>query len=218
MATYLNIINQVMVKLREPNVTSVSENEYSAMVGALVNETKREVEDAWRWISLRETIAVNTVIGTSEYSITGAGKRFRLQDPLTSVYNQTNTAYLTKSNAQVAKRAALEDTNTGAPCTYYFEGFDSSEDPKVTLHRTPDAVYVINFNVVVPQVSLVSDSDILQCPDWPVILGTYAKAIAERGEDDGRSHGEAMSRFGNALSDAISFDESLTQDEGTWYA
>ena len=69
-----------------------------------------------------------------------------------------------------------------------------------------------------PQVSLVSDSDILQCPDWPVILGTYAKAIAERGEDDGRSHGEAMSRFGNALSDAISFDESLTQDEGTWYA
>ena len=218
MATYLSIINQVLVKLREPQVAAPNENEYSALVGALVNETKREVEDAWRWTALRQTIPVNTVGGTSQYSITGAGKRFRLQDPLASVYDSTNKAYLTKGNAQVMKRNALEDAEAGIPDSYYFEGFDVSDDPQVTLHRTPNGVYAINFNLVVTQADLTAAGDTVDVPDWPVILGTYAKAIAERGEDDGRSHGEALNKYGFALSDAISIDESLTLDEATWYA
>jgi hypothetical protein len=217
MATYLNIINQVLVKLREPEVTAPSENDYSAMIGALVNETKREVEDAWRWTSLRQTIAIDTVDGTSTYAITGAGMRFRLQDPLTSIYNATNKHYLTKSNAQVIKKNKLENTSEGIPSAYYFEGFDTSGDPKVVLHRTPDGVYTINYNLVVPQVDLSSGSDTLDTPIWPIVLGTYAKAIAERGEDDGRAHGEALNKYGFALSDSIAIDESLTSDEVTWH-
>ena len=218
MATYLELINQVLVKLREPVVASPSENEYSAMVGALVNETKREVEDAWRWVALRQTIAIPTVAAQGEYSITGAGKRFRLQDPLNSVYDATNKLYLKKVNAQVLKQRAIENLSNGTPNSYYFEGFDSSGDPKVTLDRVPDGIYTINFNLVVPQVDLSAAADALDAPEWPVVLGTYAKAIAERGEDDGRAHGEALNKYGNALSDAIAFDESLTRDEATWYA
>ena len=218
MATYLSIINQVLVKLREPQVASPSESTYSALIGGMVNETKREVEDAWRWTSLRQTIPVVTVNGTSQYSVTGAGKRFRLQSPKFSVYDATNKTHLTKTSSQVMKQNLIEDTLVGFPCAYYFEGFDINGDPKVNLYRIPNDAYTINFNIVVAQEDLSLGTEGLDVPDWPVMLGAYAKAIAERGEDDGRAHGEALTKYTLALSDAIAIDEALTDDEVTWNA
>ena len=45
--TYLDLVNDVLVRLREAQVTSVSQNGYSSLIGALVNDAKRETEDAW---------------------------------------------------------------------------------------------------------------------------------------------------------------------------
>lgn len=216
MATYTSLINSVLTRLREDNVSGPSESSYALLMGEFVNETKREVEDAWKWTALRETISVNTVASTAEYSLTGAGERWKLQDPKHSVYNSTDLSYLRKANAAWVKRAALENTAEAAPVYYYFEGVDASGDPQVTFHGVPDGIYAIDFNVVVPQDDFTLGTEVLSVPAWPIILGAYAKAIAERGEDSGRSHGEALSKYAASLSDAVAIDVSRTEDEDTW--
>ena len=44
--TYLQLVNAVMRRLRESEVTSVSQNTYSALIGELVNQSKRYIENA----------------------------------------------------------------------------------------------------------------------------------------------------------------------------
>ena len=67
--TYLDLVNDVLVRLREAQVSSVSQNGYSSLVGALVNDAKREVEDAWNWDVLRDTVSFTTQQGTFNYNI-----------------------------------------------------------------------------------------------------------------------------------------------------
>ena len=43
--TYLTIVNEVLRRLREEQVSSVTQNTYSNMVGAFVNDAKQIVED-----------------------------------------------------------------------------------------------------------------------------------------------------------------------------
>jgi hypothetical protein len=218
MATYTSIINSVLRRLRESTVAAPTSSDYALLIGEFVNETKREVEDAWKWTALRTTIPLTTANGTSQYSITGAGDRFKLQDPTHSVYNATTLARLLPQKSQWLKEQALLNTSVQEPAYYYIEGKDGSGDPYINFYSTPDAVYTINVDLVLPQASFSVGTEVLSVPEWPVVLGTYAKAIAERGEDNGKTHGEALNKFGFALSDAVAMDESLTTGETTWYA
>jgi hypothetical protein len=44
--TYLELVNDVLVRLRETTVSSVSETSYSSLIGKFVNDAKRQIEDA----------------------------------------------------------------------------------------------------------------------------------------------------------------------------
>ena len=57
---FLDATNQVLRRLRERTVGSVTENDYSILVGILLNDAKDEVEAAWNWSGLRNTITVTT--------------------------------------------------------------------------------------------------------------------------------------------------------------
>lgn len=203
--------------MREGSVSGPNDTEYSLLVGEFVNESKREVEDAYKWNALRSTVAVVTEDGTSSYSITGAGKRFKLQDPTHSVYNATSKSRVYKQNSQWMKERILGNVDTGQPVYYYLEGIDGNGDPKVYFYSTPDGIYTINFELVIPQDDFSTGIEELSVPEWPVILGAYAKAIAERGEDNGRTSGEAMNSFITALSDAIAIDQALSTGEDEWF-
>ena len=58
--TYLNIVNNVLRRMREEEVSSIQENTYAKMVGDFVNDAKRTVEDAWDWSALRTTLTITT--------------------------------------------------------------------------------------------------------------------------------------------------------------
>ncbi len=217
MATYTSIINSVLRRMRESEVAGPASTSYAALVGDFVNETKREVEDTWKWTSLRQQIPISTVSGEDTVTITGAGERFKLQDAQFSVYDSTSKAYLTKQNSVYLTLALADDATLGVPEHYIFEGIDASDDPIVKLYRTPDGVYVLNFNLIVPQADFTVGTEVVKAPHFPIYLGAVAKAIAERGEDNGQTSGEAQARYQLALSDAIAMDESRTTDETTWY-
>ena len=217
MATFTNLINSTLKKLRESEVAGPTTNAYAAMIGEFINDTKREVEDAWNWTALRTTIPISTVGGTQQYAVTGAGKRFRLQDPKRSVYDVTNSHRLLPQPSAWVKEKLLINPNQQAPSYYYFEGFDGSEDPYVNFYAIPDAVYTINFDLIVPQDDFSIGTETLSVPSHPVILGAYAKALAERGEDNGKTHGEAIAAYGMALADTIAIDVSRTVGELDWH-
>ena len=52
--------------------------------------------------------------------------------------------------------------------------------------------------------------------EYPVLLGAWAKAISERGEDGGQNTSEAYQLYSYALNDAISQDAHIAQDEIIW--
>lgn len=212
-------MNKVMRRLRENEVASVSQDSYSKLIGEFINETKREVEDAWNWVLLRSTIQVTTASSTFRYTLTGAGNRFRLlKDSMgnPSVFNDTDDYFL----RQIPSRKMTElhngdDNQLSSPVYFDFNG-SSGGDPDVDLWPIPDGAYNINFDLVIPQDDLSADGDTITVPEWPVILGTYAKALAERGEDGGFMYAEAESRYQSALADAIALDAANLPYETVW--
>ena len=62
--TYLELVNDVLVRLRETAVSTVSETSYSALIGKFVNDAKRQIEDAFAWNVLGRTITLSTTSGT----------------------------------------------------------------------------------------------------------------------------------------------------------
>ena len=53
--TYLNLVNNVLRRLREDEVTTVAANTYSKMASDFINDAKELVETAWDW-SATETL------------------------------------------------------------------------------------------------------------------------------------------------------------------
>ena len=67
--TYIEIVNSVLVRLREEKVDTVNESEYSSLIGQLVNVAKRDVENAYNWEALRNTIHLVTEADTFHYEL-----------------------------------------------------------------------------------------------------------------------------------------------------
>jgi len=212
--TYLQIINAVLRRLRETEVTDVDETDYSKLIGEYVNSVKKEVESAWDWNALRTTLTLNTVASTFNYTLIGSGSRFRLSD----VVNDTSNYMMQPRSAQwMNQRFLTVDQQLSTPSFYSFNGVDSNQDSAVDLYPIPDGVYTLRFNVTIPQDDLVSNTDTLLIPSEPVIQGTLARAISERGEDGGRLSNDQYLLYRSALADEIAIEAGRFSDETIWY-
>ena len=71
----------------------------------------------------------------------------------------------------------------GTPDYYTVTGIDSSTGELIVEFDTvPNAAYNITFRVVNPQDDLTQSTTVIKAPHQPIILGAWARAIAERGE------------------------------------
>ena len=212
--TYLQIINAVLRRLRETEVTDVNETDYSKLIGEYVNSVKKEVEAAWDWNALRTTLTLNTEDGVFNYTLLGSGSRFRVSD----VVNDTSNYMLQQKGAAWMNRRFLTvDTQRSTPSFYSFNGVDSNLDSAVDLYPVPDGVYTLRFNVTIPQDDLADNTDTLQIPSEPVIQGTLARAISERGEDGGRLSNDQYILYRSAMADEIAIEAGRFSDETVWY-
>lgn len=214
MATYLQTVNNVLKRLREPTVSSVDAGSaYAAMIGIMVNDAKREVEDALDWNCLSQTITVNTVADTYNYTLTGSGTRFRVIDILNDSKDfEMRSAPTTWMN----KQFLLTNYQKDSPIYYNFNGVNSSGDTQVDVFPVPNAVETLRFNLVVPQATLTDDSTRILVPAHLVEMLAYAKAIAERGEDGGNLSSEAFALYRSALSNEIAIERNHYEDEMNW--
>ena len=213
--TYLELVNDVLVRLREETVSTVSETTYSSLIGKFVNDAKRAIEDAYEWNILGTTVVVSTVAGTSSYSLTGAGQKFRVQDVINDTANNgmTNIPF-----ANMNRFLNFGNPSNATPTYYAFDGVDASYDTKVTLFPVPDGVYSLKFSLIVPQATLSSDSTVVLMPSELIVQNAYARALVERGEDGGLSSSEAYLLYKSMLSDYIAMEATRYPEFGTFEA
>jgi hypothetical protein len=212
---YISLVNDVLARLRESEVSSVNDNAYSKMIGKFVNDAKRNVEDAYNWNALYDTLTAVTTNDIFNYVLVGSGQRFRVID----VLNDTSDIELREASTRwMNQQFLLNPTQKGTPDYYNFNGVDVNGDTQVDLFPIPNGVYNVRFNVVLPQPIMTTDATVLKVPYEPVVFLAYAKALAERGEDGGLASSEAYGLYKTSLADAIALESGRYGEESAWRA
>lgn len=201
--TYLELINDVLIRLRETTVATSNQTSYSTLIGKFVNDAKRQVEDSYGWNVLGQTVTISTTAGTYIYSMTGAGQKFQVMDAIniTSNVGLRNISFVEMNRFQNFVPAI-----SAIPEYYSFDGVDGNGDTKVVLYARPDNVYTLAFALTVPQAPLSSDSTSVLVPDVLVAQNAFARALVERGEDGGLASSEAYQLYRSMLSDYIALE------------
>jgi len=211
--TYLELVNAVMRRLREDEVTTVDESDYSKLIGDFINDAKRLVEDAWDWTALRATHTITTVSGTPTYILTDFGTRGKVNQ----VLNETDNLVVRYESLPRIRELNLGTNDASGTINYYtIDGVDGNGDIKVRLYQTPNAVKTLTVYGVKRPVDLSSDSDQLLVPESPVVNWAYAYALRERGETGGESGSEQAIFAQNDLATAISLDSQYHPEELIW--
>jgi hypothetical protein len=200
--TYLQLVNSVLRKLREDEVTTVNENDYSKLIGDFINDSVSYIESSWDWSSLRDTIIINTIASQDTYSLTDFGIRSEVM----SVYNVTNKYELTSRTKGYIVDKQYTTDYTSAPRSFALNGTDANNDTKIVLYPTPDKAYTIEANVVLRDTSLSADDDSTKLPSLPIVQLAFAYALRERGETGGQSASEQVIIAQQDLSNAIALD------------
>jgi len=213
--TYLQLINDVLIRLRETQVSSSAETTYSTLIGRFVNDAKRQVEDAYGWNVLGQTVTITTAPGTYIYPMTGAGQKFQVQDAINTT---SNIGLQNLRFVEMNRYQNLVPTTNGLPQYYSFDGVDGNGDTKVVLFPRPDGVYNIPFSLTVPQAPLTADNSLVLVPDVLVVQNAYARALVERGEDGGLNSSEAYQLYRGMLADYIALEATRFPEQQEFIA
>jgi hypothetical protein len=101
---------------------------------------------------------------------------------------------------------------------YTVQGVDTNGDLKVKFWPVPDAVYSLRFSLIVPENDVSADSDTTLLNKEPIILGAYARALVERGEDGGLNSSEAYAMFKSSMADMIALELARSPENDSFTA
>jgi hypothetical protein len=208
-------VNDVLVRLREPTVSTVAENTLSTLVGKFVNDAKRECSDAYDWDAFNTAITITTTASQyTGYSLTGAGTRFRV----INVLDITDYGSLLPSTVNEIERRVFSTASpqNADPSEYAFKGVDSNGDSQVMLWPIPIKTSNIRFSLVVPETDMTADADTTKLAKEPIVLGALARALVERGEDGGLSSSECYALAKKALADVIAIELARSPENDAW--
>jgi hypothetical protein len=215
--TFLSLVNDVLVRLRESTVQTVDQTSYSALIGKYVNDAKRQVADAYDWDAFNQAVTVTTVAGqVGNYSLTGAGTRFKTMDVIntTRYYQMTPLAHDQHDIFYYTVPTPIQNL----PMYFTVQGVDTNGDLKVKFWPVPDGVYDIRFSLIVPESDFSADADTTLLNKEPIILGAYARALVERGEDGGLSSSEAYAMFKSSMADMIALELARSPENDSFTA
>jgi hypothetical protein len=213
---YLDLTNEVLVRLREPEASSVSDNAYVKLIARYINDAKTQVENAYNWNCLSNTLTATTQASIFSYALTDSGQRFRVID----VLNDTTNTYVRNISTTEMNKLFLMAAGvaSGPPVYYNFNGTDNNGDTLIDFYPAPDTVYQIRVNIIQPQPDLAANADQMLVPREAVILAALARAQAERGEDGGVQSAETYALFKQSLADAIALESGRYIEDSEWVA
>ena len=213
--TYLSLMNSVLRRLREDEVSEVTQTTYSKMVGDYINDAKTLVQDSHDWSTLRKTVIVPTVENTTEYSLTGAGERVKLY----SAINDTSNFFMHYETPNWFSNAYyISGEVSGTPDSYTFSGVDDDDDTRVRVFPKPSGVFSLRFDVCSREPDLTADASSTVLPAMPIIHQAVALLARERGETGGTTAQDYFLIAERHLSDAIALDAYKNPEEFIWSA
>lgn len=211
--TYLDLVNNTLRRLREDTVASVSDTDYSSLIGIFVNDAIRYVESAWDWSVLRTIVTVNTVAGTNLYSLSDFGVR----SEILYVHDETNNRVIQQESLQRIRELNLGTDNAQGTVQYYaIEGVDSNQDAQIRLYQTPNSATELSVYGVKRDNVLSNDTDVTNLPAPIIEQFAFAYALRERGETGGQSAGEQVALAQADLTNAVALEANLRPEEVIW--
>jgi hypothetical protein len=194
--TKLQVVNEVLERLRENTVATSSSTLYATLVAKTLNSVKTEIEQSWSWLNLRDTYVITATPNTTSYALTGSGQYAQVLD----AWNSTTNRELNRSNYKEMNKRFFGATTVGTgPVTDYLPvGIDSNADLQIDFWPNPSSTNVLRVNVYAPQADPTSDSTVIIVPAQILIEGMVAYLLIERGEDNGTT-GKAQQEYYRAL-------------------
>lgn len=225
--TYLQLVNDVLGRLREDPVTTVSQTTYSALIGAWVNDAKRLVEDAWNWQTLETAVPVAILPSTTFYIISSLNERSRLMFAPTPNSNIPLAWDITTGDKfqliyrpykWIITQRALQNIpqNQEKPIIFGIHKGPAS-GVIVELMETPTANRTWSLRFIDPQDDLSIDSDVINVPYAPVVQIALDYALNERGEEIGEPGTTVQQKAMTHIYNAVSLD-AIEQDGATTWA
>ena len=200
---------------------------YHKLIGELVNDAKKNVESYHDWNALRETFNVRLRDGNMQYTLgdalRGSGVSFKVLD----VRNKSTGTQLEQVHNEWINDRMFPTSRvaTGEPTKYAFNGISQAAvgrepDFNIDFYPVPDSSannQIVAVNIVGAQKELKEASQVLRVPSQPVILGAWARAIAERGEDGGTQYSAIAAEARDSLLQAVQLDAGNFEYERDWY-
>jgi hypothetical protein len=219
-STALQLVNKILVELRESTVSDFSAN-YTVFVLQKLNQAKREVEDACPWDALRTVVTFPTVSGTETYNLGTGGvgtggttneRSYLVKDEYgrEMVYDTTSKTQLSLMGAEYHRSLSQLAQMSNAP-PGPFSLNRSASGYTMRLYPKPNGVYTITSTWIIPQPDFSSTATTISVPEAPVWLLAAAYCAAERGDGLGERAADLRAQAQQALSDAMQFGRDMNE-------
>ena len=233
--TYLELVNEVLVRMREDEVTSVNDPDndpQQKLACKYVQDAHRRVADSHTWNAHRRIWLVDLVHGVSRYVLPDTPQG-------SAIYSVARLKPVQQLLEVNARKFAQFQPNQGSP--QYFSPMTTVDGAlELQVYPTPDnthsstgdintytvarfgeagfssgqkALTVTGYAKPLP---LKSDGDVIQMPNAPVMDYALAFAHSERGEAGGRAAVELLESARSSLGDAIAWDVNNSSAEYIW--
>jgi hypothetical protein len=215
--TYLEAVNKVLRRLREPEVGSVDETVYSKLIGEFVSDAKSLVENAWSWSG---NIQKNLTVGTSLTDLAIPNSTVNTQ--VRSVRNIDTKADLKRLEYTDFRDLVMDNLlvdNYGPQPEFYATQFDFTTDSQKVYFWPPTEgtkTFYLNVRWDNRGDDVLTDSSTLSVPSLPVVQFAHAMAVEERGETGGTTPATLFGIAKSTLSDAVAYDAAAFPSATTW--
>lgn len=213
--TYLQLINGVLSRMREDTIeaTAGESDVVALLVMDLVNDAKRNVEDAHRWEALRREEVCALSDSTTGFTLTGAVENATIED----VYSSDGRRLQQQPLSYIRQKLLQNPTFTGPVMYYAVKGVDAvSGAIEVETYPQTAAADTVTVFYYARQADLSADTDRLLVPAQPVLYMALALAARERGEVGGQTAAELFMMANSYLSDAIALDAAMNNLDDIW--
>lgn len=224
MATQLETVNRILVRLREDEVSTVSASSYSKLLATFINDALEELEDMWFWTVNETTISTSILSdGTRTYDLTATTDRSWLirqaNDQVPQAFDVTTDEegqLLDIPHKQlVAWRATFKGTpdDLAQPIIFALDTDSDGRGYTLELRQGSSTARSWETHWYVPQPLLATDgtadgTEIL-LPQRPTYLMALFHALNERGEEMGEPGGVAERRAHDAAAAAMELDTQV---------
>ena len=233
--TYLEMCNEVLVRMREQEIFSVSDPDndpQQKLVCKFVNDAKQFVERAHTWNALRKLWVVDLAHDVHKYNLMGASEQSRpylVRYQSGAVLKEVDPRWMERktqskgsphyytmsdvSNHTVTMKVWPYPDNTFGDSHDVYE-FGEAEFDGNSFVASPDKVlHVYGF---AHQPRLTNDGDTFLIPEDPIMHYGLGFSTRERGEAGGTSSAEIFALAKQSLSDSISWDVANSDLEYSW--